>query len=208
MTSGDASQEGMRRRPNPVDHDPLPLEEELAERLLAGTLHPTDVPPAFAGLAAVLTAVSAPPRPSELAGEEAARALFRTAVRPRGARGAGVRTARIRWLRAAIVLLLALLMIMGAALATGAVPAPSWPFRIPGAVHFHSPPGATTPKRERPDPTTGPAATTCQFSCQRATTGNKHGGKQGGKHGNKHGGKQGGKHGNKHGNKHGGKHAG
>ncbi|HKE97490.1 MAG TPA: hypothetical protein VKG45_00955, partial [Actinomycetes bacterium] len=131
--------------------------------------HPGDVPPAFAGLAAVLTAVSAPPRPSELAAEEQARAAFRAAARPDRARRLHRprgRMLRVRSLRVAIVLVLALLIITGAALATGAVPAPSWPFLIPGAVHFHGRPDATTPRHERPaPPTTADPAGTCQGSC-------------------------------------------
>jgi hypothetical protein len=176
----------MRSRPNPVDRDPFALEGELADRLLSGAFHHADAPPEYAGVAAILSAAAARPRPSELAGEEEARAAFRVAIRPsragrarraRGARGAppcgAPRTvrarggrARIRSLRVAIVLALVLLIVTGAALATGAVPAPSWPFPIPGAVHFHGRPDPTTPKHER-----GPTETTgCERGCPATTT--------------------------------------
>jgi hypothetical protein len=70
----------------PDDHlDPMvpppmvPLDDDTAERLLAGRLHPEDAPPGYAEVARVLRAAAAPPSPEELAGREAALAGFRAA---------------------------------------------------------------------------------------------------------------------------------
>lgn len=59
----------------PRDHDQL--DDELADRLLAG-LAPVDTPAAYATVARVLGGVRAPATTAELAGEAAARAMFRT----------------------------------------------------------------------------------------------------------------------------------
>ena len=59
---------------------PVPaLDDDTAERLLSGRLDPDDAPPAYAGVARLLQTAAAPPDPDELAGQEAALALFRTA---------------------------------------------------------------------------------------------------------------------------------
>lgn len=59
---------------------PIPaLDDDTAERLLSGRLDPDDAPPAYAGVARLLQTAAAPPDSDELAGQEAALALFRTA---------------------------------------------------------------------------------------------------------------------------------
>jgi hypothetical protein len=65
----------------PDDHrEPMvPLDDDTAERLLAGRLHPEDAPPGYAEVARVLRAAAGPPSPEELADREAALAGFRAA---------------------------------------------------------------------------------------------------------------------------------
>jgi len=93
-----------------------PLDDDTAERLVAGRVGPDDAPPGYAGVAGVLQAAAGPAGPEELAGREAALALFRAhgpsrgrRHRPRGrARGrlaalalAGVLAAGGLWMAAA-----------------------------------------------------------------------------------------------------------
>ena len=54
-----------------------PLDDDTAERLVAGRVGPDDAPPGYAGVAGVLQAAAGPAGPEELAGREAALALFR-----------------------------------------------------------------------------------------------------------------------------------
>jgi hypothetical protein len=54
-----------------------PLDDDTAERLLAGRVSPDDAPPGYAGVAGILQAASGPAAPEELAGREAALAIFR-----------------------------------------------------------------------------------------------------------------------------------
>jgi hypothetical protein len=69
--------------PTPTD----PLDDDTAERLLAGRLPPEDAPPPYARVARVLRAAAGPPTPEELAGEAAALAAFRTVQRSAGRPG-------------------------------------------------------------------------------------------------------------------------
>jgi hypothetical protein len=55
-----------------------PLDDDTAERLLAGRLDPLDAPPPYAAVARLLQAAAAPPTPDELAGEPSALAAFRS----------------------------------------------------------------------------------------------------------------------------------
>jgi hypothetical protein len=65
---------------SPID----PLDDDSAERLLAGRLDPLDAPGPYAAVARLLQAAAAPPTPDELAGEPAALAAFRSRqARPR-----------------------------------------------------------------------------------------------------------------------------
>jgi hypothetical protein len=76
---------------SPID----PLDDDTAERLLAGRLDPLDAPGLYAAVSRLLRAAAAPPTPDELAGEPGALAAFRSRqARPRpvpgGRPGAGV----------------------------------------------------------------------------------------------------------------------
>jgi hypothetical protein len=75
----------MRRLSANPDADPLTLDDETVERLLAGELSPAQAPPGYAEVAALLAATAAPPTPDELAGQAAALAELRAATRPRRA---------------------------------------------------------------------------------------------------------------------------
>jgi hypothetical protein len=72
--------------PQPMAQPIVPLDDDTAERLLAGHLHPEDAPPGYAEVARLLQAAAGPPSPEELAGLEAALAGFRAA---RGGLGQG-----------------------------------------------------------------------------------------------------------------------
>jgi hypothetical protein len=126
MDADDASSADMRRRPAHRDADPLALDEETVERLLAGELPPAGTPPEYAGVAALLAAAAAPPAPEELAGEAAALAELRAVTRARVA--ATRRATRPRRRRrvglAAIAVAGALATGGAAAAATGHLPDP------------------------------------------------------------------------------------
>jgi hypothetical protein len=117
-----------------------PLDDDTAERLLTGRLHPCDAPPAYAGVARVLQAATAPPTPEELAGEAAAVAAFRSAGERRvggvhrvaGARpGPGGRGVAGR-ARLVAVALAGALALGGLWMAAGAQTAPGLPSRFGG----------------------------------------------------------------------------
>jgi hypothetical protein len=128
MGPDDASSAEMRRLPLDPDTDPLALEDETVERLLAGELSPDQAPPGYAEVAELLAAATAAPTPRELAGQAAALAELRAVNRAR--RGpAHVRRAarppRRRWVGLAAVALVGALVTGGAALAaTGQLPEP------------------------------------------------------------------------------------
>jgi hypothetical protein len=63
--------------------DIVALDEETAERLLAGDLHPAQAPPGYAGVAVLLAAAAATPSPDELAGQAAALGELDTMARAR-----------------------------------------------------------------------------------------------------------------------------
>jgi hypothetical protein len=79
MAAGDVFPAEMPDHPS---HATLPLDDDTAERLLAGRLHPEDAPPGYAPVASLLRAAAGPPTPDELAGQEAALAMFRAERRP------------------------------------------------------------------------------------------------------------------------------
>jgi hypothetical protein len=64
--------------PEMPDDPSHPLDDDTAQRLLAGRLHPEDAPPGYASVASLLRAAAGPPSVEELAGQEAAMAMFRT----------------------------------------------------------------------------------------------------------------------------------
>ena len=126
MDADDASFADMRRPF--TDPDPLALDEETVERLLAGDLPPSQAPPGYARVAALLAATTAEPTPEELAGQAAVLAELRAVTRPRRA-GAHTRRAarppRRRWAALAAVALVGALVTGGvAAAATGNLPGP------------------------------------------------------------------------------------
>jgi hypothetical protein len=98
----------------------VPLDDDTAERLLAGHLHPEDAPPGYAEVARVLQAAAGPPAREELAGEEAALAGFRAARRGptvaagrRAPTGAGGRRRRTRVRASLVALALAGTLVVG-----------------------------------------------------------------------------------------------
>jgi hypothetical protein len=105
----------------PLVPEPMvPLDDDTAERLLAGHLHPEDAPPGYAEVARVLQAAAGPPAREELAGEEAALAEFRAAGRGptvaagrRAPTGAGGRRRRIRVRASLVALALAGTLVVG-----------------------------------------------------------------------------------------------
>jgi hypothetical protein len=125
MGPDDASFADMRRLTDP---DPLALDEETVERLLAGDLSPSQVPPGYAQVAALLAATAAEPTPEELAGQAEVLAELRAVTRTRRA-GAHTRRAagppRRRWAGLAAAALVGALVTGGAAAAaTGNLPVP------------------------------------------------------------------------------------
>jgi hypothetical protein len=125
MNADDASFADMRRRF--TDPDPLALDEETVERLLAGDLPPSQVPPGYAQVAALLAATTAEPTPEELAGRAEVLAELRAVTRPRRADRSrrAARMPRRRWAGLAAAALVGVLVTGGAALAaTGNLPGP------------------------------------------------------------------------------------
>jgi hypothetical protein len=106
----------------------VPLDDDTAERLLAGHVHPEDAPPGYAEVARVLQAAAGPPAREELAGEEAALAGFRAAGRGptvaagrRVPTGAGGRRRRTRVRASLVALALAGTLVVGAVWLGGGV---------------------------------------------------------------------------------------
>jgi hypothetical protein len=129
MADDDASFAEMPRPFTDPDADPLALDEETVERLLAGDLPPSQAPPGYAKVAALLAATAAPPTPEELAGQAEVLAELRAATRPRRAaahtRRAARRPPRRRWAGLAAAALVGALVTGGvAAAATGNLPGP------------------------------------------------------------------------------------
>ena len=128
MDADDASFADMRRPFTDPDADPLALDEETVERLLTGDLPPSQVPPGYAQVAALLAATTAEPTPEELAGRPEVLAELRAVTRPRRA---GAHTRRVarpprrRWAGLAAVALVGALVTGGVAVAAGRnLPAP------------------------------------------------------------------------------------
>jgi hypothetical protein len=127
MGGDDASFAEMRRPLTDPDADPLALDEETVERLLAGDLSPSQAPPGYAQVAALLAATTAEPTPEELAGQWRALAELRAVTRPRRAglhSRRAARPPRRRWAGLAAVALVGALVTGGAAMAAGGLPAP------------------------------------------------------------------------------------
>ncbi|HZD00054.1 MAG TPA: hypothetical protein VFA46_07625 [Actinomycetes bacterium] len=80
MSRKDGPPAEMRRPFNRFRADPLALDDDSANRLLAGRLDPADAPPGYAEAAAVMAAATAPARPEELDGVELSLDAFRAAL--------------------------------------------------------------------------------------------------------------------------------
>jgi hypothetical protein len=128
MDADDASFAEMRRPLTDPDADPLALDEETIERLLAGDLPPSQAPPGYAQVAALLAATTAEPTPEELAGQAEVLAELRVVTRARAAgsrRARAARPPRRRWAGLAAAALVGALVTGGvAAAATGNLPGP------------------------------------------------------------------------------------
>jgi hypothetical protein len=116
--------EMLRRLADSAGDDPLALDDDTAERLLAGDVDPADAPPGYAEVAVVLAAATAEPHPDELTGEAAAVAELAAVTRPgaAAARPAGRPGRRRRTGLAVAVVVGALSMGGVAAAATGHLP--------------------------------------------------------------------------------------
>lgn len=159
MDADDAFFADMHRPLTDPDADPLALDGVTVERLITGDLPPSQVPPGYAQVAALLAATTAEPTPEELAGQSEVLAELRAVTRPR--RG-GAHTRRVagpprrRWAGLAAVALVGVLVTGGVAVAaTGNLPAPvrNVARNILGA---GGDPGQATPTR--PDPQAAPDA--------------------------------------------------
>jgi hypothetical protein len=153
---------------------PAPLDQETADRLLAGRLDPADAPPGYGEVARLLAAASAPPAGDELASEQAVLAAFaaRSHTHPPELSPPG-RPSRWSGGKAALVVAVALLMIGGVAVAaTGRLqqppPAPAHQAALtsqPRATLSRpsgaaaTAPSAAAPATTRPPPTTTAATT-------------------------------------------------
>jgi hypothetical protein len=128
MDADDASFADMGRPLTDPDADPLALDEETVEGLLTGGLPPSQVPPGYAQVAALLAATTAEPTPDELVGQSEVLAELRAVTRPRRAGAPTRRVARPprrRWAGLAAVALVAALVTGGVAVAAGRnLPAP------------------------------------------------------------------------------------
>jgi hypothetical protein len=160
MGADDASFADMRRPLTDPDADPLALDDETVERLLAGDLPPSQAPPGYAQVAALLAATTAEPIPEELAGQSEALAELRAVTRPRRAAAHTRRAARPprrRWAALAAVALVGALVTGGAAAAaSGNLPAPVRDVARSILGTVGGDPGPTTPTQ--PDPQAAPAA--------------------------------------------------
>jgi hypothetical protein len=130
MNHDDALPFEMRQHLGPKG--PPTLDDETADRLLAGRLDPADAPPGYAAVAKLVAAATAPAATDELARGPQAVARFaataRTGFPSRASitRRAGV-PRRPRSVKAAVAVLAAVLSIGGVAAAAGVFPAPAQP---------------------------------------------------------------------------------
>jgi hypothetical protein len=162
MGADDASFAEMRRPLTDPDADPLALDEETVEQLLTGRLSPSQAPPGYAEVAALVAAMTAEPTPEELAGQSKVLAELRAATRPQPRRAAAhtrraARSPRRRWAGLAAVALVGALATGGAAVAAGGhLPAPvrDAARSILGTVGGDLEPATPT----QPDPPSAPSA--------------------------------------------------
>ena len=158
MNDDDALPFEMRQLLGPRGSPPT-LDDETADRLVAGRLDPADAPPGYAAVTKIVTAATAPATTEELAGEPAAAARFTAMARsgfPTRAsttRRAGV-PRRPLTVKAAVAVLAAVLSIGGVAAAAGVFPAPAQP----AADHRPDNPGSGPATPGRSDAATTTAA--------------------------------------------------
>jgi hypothetical protein len=171
-----ALDDGLRgEMPIPPSHpefwaNPPALDERTAERLLAGRLVLTEVPPDYARVAEVLAAAAAPPSSDELAGEHAAVAQFAAAagpIPPRASRRRGSGHTRLvgaKLAAAAVVVVLSLAGVAGAVSGTLPDPAQRVAHRVlgragvPGPDERRAPADGATSTSHRAQPTATTAA--------------------------------------------------
>ena len=124
--------------------DPLALDEETAERLLSGRLHPADAPPAYADVARLLASAAAPEAPDE-AQAAPVMAAFRAANQPSRVRSRQARRTRVAAraaTRVAVLVVLTLLLAGGAVATASGLGVPDlWQRQPP----IGRPPDATVP---------------------------------------------------------------
>jgi hypothetical protein len=131
MNDDDALPFEMRQRLGPPGLPPS-VDDETADRLVAGRLDAADAPPGYAAVARLVAAATAPATTEELADEPAAVARFaataRSGSRTRASitRRAGV-PRRLLTVKAAAAVLVAALSIGGIAAAAGVFPGPALP---------------------------------------------------------------------------------
>jgi hypothetical protein len=149
MNDDDALPFEMRQRPGRREAPPT-VDDETADRLLAGRLDPADAPPGYAAVAKLVAAATGPATTEELAGEPEAVARFAATARsgfPTRAsitRREGV-PRRLLTVKAAAAMLAAVLSIGGVAAAAGVFPAPAQPAADHGRGSSGS--GTATPSR-------------------------------------------------------------
>jgi hypothetical protein len=80
MSAGDGLEAKMRRLLRGLRDDPLVLDDDSADRLLAGRMDPADAPPGYERAAAVMAAATAAARRDELDGVESTLDAFRAAL--------------------------------------------------------------------------------------------------------------------------------
>ena len=114
----------MRRLPNRLRDDPMALDDDSADRLLAGRLDPADAPPGYAKAAAVMAAATAPAVPDELAGIEPSLNAFRAALgAPPSSPRRSQMLVRLLTVKVAVATFTGALLVGGvAAAATGSLP--------------------------------------------------------------------------------------
>jgi hypothetical protein len=144
MNDDDALPFEMRQHPGRREAPPT-LDDETANRLVAGRLDPADAPPGYAAVAKLVAAATAPATTDELAGEPETVARFAATARSGSPTRASITRRkgvprRLLTVKAAAAVLAAALSIGGVAAATGVFPAPAQP----AADHGRGSPGSGT----------------------------------------------------------------
>jgi hypothetical protein len=124
MSLDDGVSAEMRRLLSGLWDDPSVLDDDSADRLLAGRMDPADAPPGYAGAATVMAAATAPAGPGELDGLESALHAYRAALaaRPSPPRRPYM-LVKLLTVKAAVAVFTGALLVGGvAAAATGSLP--------------------------------------------------------------------------------------